>query len=81
MSGFNNIQSELRPNEELLELMASEFSRWWDDNKEIIIALEMLFTETCTMDQLGFIHDKATGELIAGSKLEWFNRVLGQEDI
>lgn len=80
MSEFN-IQSVQRLEREMLELIADYMAGWWNDHEEQIMALEKVFNETCTMDQLGFIHDKATGELIAGSKLEWFNRMLGQEDI
>ena len=76
-----NILSAQRPDEELLQLMAGYVADWLDKNKERILDLGKVFADTCTMDQLGFIHDKATGELIAGSKLEWFNRMLGQEDI
>ena len=76
-----NILSVQRPDEELLQLMASEASRWYNENKEQIAFWDRVFNETCTMDQLGFIHDKAMGELIAGSKLDWFNKMLGVEDI
>lgn len=80
MSDFN-LLSVQRPDEEMLELMAGYVAGWWNDHMEQIMALKNFFNESCTMDQLGFIHDKATGELIAGSKLEWFNKMLGQEDI
>ena len=76
-----NIPSVQRPVEELLQLMAGWVADWWNENKERILDLEKVFADTCVMDQLGFIHDKATGKLIAGSKLEWFNKMLGQEDI
>lgn len=75
MSEFN-ISSVQRPDEELLQLMASEVARWYDEHKEQIAFWDGVFNETCTMDQLGFIHDKATGKLIAGSKLDWFNKML-----
>lgn len=75
MSEFS-ILSVQRPDEELLQLMASEVARWYDEHKEQIAVFERVFNETCTMDQLGFIHDKATGKLIAGSKLDWFNKML-----
>ena len=65
----------------MLELMAGYVAGWWNDHKEQILALEKVFADTCVMDQLGFIHDKATGKLIAGSKLDWFDRMLEQEDI
>ena len=80
MSEFNLLSAQ-RPDEEMQKLMAGYVAGWWNDHEEQIMALEMLFTETCTMDQLGFVHNKATGELIAGSKLDWFNRMLGQENI
>lgn len=79
MSEFN-ILSVQRPDRELLELMAGYVAGWRKDHEGQIMALENVFNETGMMDQLGFVHDKATGELIAGSKLEWFNRMLGQED-
>ena len=56
--------------------MASEVARWYDEHKEQIAVFKRVFNETCTMDQLGFIHDKATGKVIAGSKLDWFNKML-----
>ena len=71
-----NILSVQRPDEELLQLMASCVEDWWNENKEQILALEKVFANTCVMDQLGFIHDKATREIIAGSKLDWFNKML-----
>ena len=80
MSEFN-ILSAQRPDEELLQLMAGCVADWWNEDKERILLLEKVFVDTCVMDQLGFIHDKATGELIAGSKLDWFNKMLGVEDI
>ena len=76
-----NILSLQRPDEELLQLMAGCVADWWNENEERILALGKVFAETCAMDQLGIIHDKATGEIIAGSKLEWFNKMLGVEDI
>lgn len=76
-----NLLSAQRPDEELLQLMVAEVGRWYDDHKKQIIALENVFNESCTMDQLGFIHDKATGKLIAGSKIEWFDRMLGEKYI
>lgn len=76
-----DILSAQRPDEELLQLMADWVADWWNENKERILALEKVFTDTCVMDQLGFVHDKATGEIIAGSKLDWFNKMLGVEDI
>ena len=79
MSEFN-IQPTPRPYEELLQLMAAEVAHWWHDNEAQIVVLERIFNETCVMDQLGFIHDKATGKFIAGSKLDWFNKMLGEED-
>ena len=75
MSEFD-ILREQRQDEELLQLMAGYVADWFDKNKERILALEKVFADTCTMDQLGFIHDKATGKLIAGSKLDWFNQML-----
>lgn len=75
MSEFNLLR-EQRQDEELLQLMAGYVADWIDKNKERILALEKVFADTCVMDQLGFIHDKATGELIAGSKLDWFNKML-----
>lgn len=75
MSEFS-ILSVKRPDEELLQLMASEVARWYDEHKEQIAVFERVFNETCIIDQLGFIHDKATGKLIAGSKLDWFNKML-----
>lgn len=75
MSEFNILPVQ-RPDEELLQLMVSEVARWYDEHKEQIAIFERVFNETCTMDQLGFIHDKATGKLIAGSKLDWFNKML-----
>lgn len=75
MSEFN-IQPIPRPDEELLQLMAAEVARWWNDNEAQIVVLERVFNETCTMDQLGFIHNKVTGKLIASSKLDWFNKML-----
>lgn len=71
-----NILSAQRPDEELLQLMVGYVADWLNENKERILALEKVFADTCVMDQLGFIHDKATGELIAGSKLDWFNKML-----
>ena len=79
MSKFNILPLQ-RPDEELLQLMASEVARWYDEHKEQIAVFERVFNETCTMDQLGFIHDKATGKLIAGSKLDWFNKMFGVKD-
>lgn len=76
-----NILSVQRPDEELLQLMAGCVADWLNENKERILALEMVFADTCVMDQLGFIHDKVTGKLIAGSKLDWFDKMLGVEDI
>lgn len=64
----------------MLELMAAEVASWWDNHKEQIMILDKVFNETCTMDQLGFIHDKATGKLIAGSKSDWIDKMLGHED-
>ena len=75
MSEFNILSVQL-PDEELLQLMASEVARWYDEHKEQIAVFKRVFNETCTMDQLGFIHDKATGKVIAGSKLDWFNKML-----
>ena len=75
MSEFN-IPPMQFPDEELLQLMAGSVADWWNENKERILALEKVFADTCVMDQLGFIHDKATGKLIAGSKLDWFNKML-----
>lgn len=75
MSEFN-ILSAQRQDEELLQLMAGWVADWWNENKERILLLEKVFADTCVMDQLGFIHDKATGKLIAGSKLDWFNQML-----
>lgn len=75
MSEFN-IPPISRPDEELLQLMEAEVARWWHDYEAQIVVLERVFNETCTMDQLGFIHDKTTGKLIAGSKLDWFNKML-----
>ena len=80
MSEFD-ILREQSQDEGLLQLMAGCVADWVDKNKERILTLEKVFADTCVMDQLGFIHDKATGKLIAGSKLEWFNKMLGQEDI
>lgn len=56
--------------------MAGYVADWWNENEERILALEKVFADTCVMDQLGFIHDKATREIIAGSKLDWFNQML-----
>ena len=81
MTRFINIPPEFGKREELLELMATEINRWWEEHEEQFMVLEKVFNEKCTMDRLGFVHDKATGKLIAGSKLEWFNRKLGKEDI
>lgn len=80
MSDFN-LLSVQRPDEEMLELMAGYVAGWWNEHKEQIMALKNVFNESCTMDQLGFIHDKASGKVIAASKIEWFNRMLEQEDI
>lgn len=79
MSEFD-ILSTQRPDREIVELMASEVASWWDNNKEQITILDKVFNETCTMDQLGFIHDKATGKLIAGSKLDWFHKMMGEDN-
>ena len=76
-----NILSAQRPDEELLQLIAGCVADWWNENEERILVLEKVFADTCVMDQLGFIHDKATGKLIAGSKLDWFDKMLGVEDI
>ena len=75
MSEFDILRQQ-RPDEELLQLMVGYVADWFDKNKERILALEKVFADTCTMDQLGFIHDKVTGKLIAGSKLDWFNQML-----
>lgn len=64
-------------NEELLkECIATNLNRWWKDHEKQIMFFDKVFNETCTMDQFGFIHDKATGKIIAGSKLDWFNQML-----
>ena len=76
MSEFD-ILSAQHPDEKLMQLMAGYVTDWFDKNKERILALDKVFADTCVMDQLGFIHDKATGEIIAGSKLDWFNKMLG----
>ena len=75
-----DILSAQRPDEELLQLMAGYAADWLDKNKERILALEKVFADTCVMDQLGFIHDRATGEIIAGSKSDWFDKMLGVEN-
>lgn len=80
MSEFNILFAQ-RQDAEMVELMAGYVAGWWNDHKEQIMALENIFNETCTMDQLGFIHDKDTGKLIAGSKLDWLDKMLGQEGI
>ncbi len=75
-----NILSAQRPDEEVLQLMAGYVADLWNENKELILTLEKVFADTCVMDQLGFIHDKATRKIIAGSKLDWFHKMLGVED-
>lgn len=68
-----NIDAQMK---KMLQLMAGYVADWWNENEERILALEKVFADTCVMDQLGFIHDKATREIIAGSKLDWFNQML-----
>jgi len=71
-----NILSAQRPDEELIRIIASCVVRWWHDHEDLIIALDKIFYKTCTMDKLGFIHDKHTGKIIAGSKLDWVNNMM-----
>lgn len=77
---IHELRRLLPPVEEPRRIIAAAAENWLKDNREKIKALEKVFSETCVVDQLGIVHDRTTGEIMAPSKLLWFERKLQIEN-